>query len=65
MMHFSEHLMNAEVVLPSERGPSRGRIVTLYEGRQWTPMAGVRFIDGPEKGHFVPVPLEVLEYPTE
>lgn len=64
MMHFSDHLMNAEVDLhnPEQGTVSRGRIVTLFEGRQWTPMAGVRFYTGPEKGRFLPVPLEMLEF---
>ena len=65
MMHFSDRLMNAEVEIAHGAEPSRGYVVTLYEGRNWTPMAGVRFFSGPEKGHFIPVPLEALKFVDE
>ena len=60
MMSLSDDLMNASVAIDDARGRSFGRIVTLFEGRNWTPMSLVRFSDGPEKGRAIQIPLEVL-----
>lgn len=63
MMHFSERLMDVEVELMEGDAVSRGRIVTLFEGRNWTPMTVVRFFRGHQQGRAIPVPLEVLLFP--
>jgi len=63
MMHFSERLMDVEVELEEGDTASRGRIVTLFEGRNWTPMTVVRFFSGPQQGRAFPIPLEVLTFP--